>query len=306
MAQIGTTLYLLGGSTDKLFTVSTTTGQATEVGNIGVDVGSAGLAAIGSQLYATIGNLTLKALYKISSVNGAATRVGTAVDYGVGEAMEGLTAVGDQLYAVGSTSDKLYRINKRTGVAEVVGTTASGFGVSETGPTGLTSIGTDIYMVGGSNHQLYKFDRGSKGLYQASISELLDLVGDLPVGLPSEELLVTNADQYSTNNFSLTSGYKVKNAWEVGKDLKFVLRDNGKNTPGDRQVVYLKNAKETLGSIRYDYWMPIRLDDITTQSGIGLLRFAVGTGGCEVRTFTGTGSAANLNLAARLDIYSVG
>lgn len=121
-----------------------------------------GLAAIGNTLY-MVGQ-TNKVLYTVNTTTWRATRVGTAVNFGipgvfVNVTPSGLASIGDTLYMVADTTvfdgvsvrqgDDLYTVNTTTGVATRVGDAAD-FGVGESSSTDLASIGNTLYMVGGN------------------------------------------------------------------------------------------------------------------------------------------------------------
>ena len=178
LAAIGNTLYMVGTNTDALYTVNTTTGKATRVGNadkFGEEEEGLpnGLAAIGNTLYMVGGSKD--ALYKVDTNTGKATRVGNAKGFGVvvneadaddkGEHHPtGLAAIGNTLYMLGEVTAALYTLNTNTGEAKRVGS-AKGFGVvngvddkGEHLPSGLAAIGNILYMVGNVQDVLYKLN----------------------------------------------------------------------------------------------------------------------------------------------------
>ena len=137
------TLYMVGSSRDRLYTLDRTTGIATRVGSatqFGVgEAGPAGLAWDGTNLY-MIG-AGVDALYVAvsgpPSAVGNFVRVGSASFFGVNEAAPaGLAWDGTNLYMVGQRNDALYTLDRTTGVATRVGS-ASLFGVNEAGASGL-------------------------------------------------------------------------------------------------------------------------------------------------------------------------
>ena len=134
----------VGGAVD--FTVEGTVSEERPVG----------LAAIGDTLYMT--GDSNDALYILNTTTGAATRVGSATAFGVGETIPtGLAAIGNTLYMVGSTTDVLYTVDTVSGTATRVGS-ATAFGVGETFPVGLAAIGNTLYMTGTSTNFLYTVD----------------------------------------------------------------------------------------------------------------------------------------------------
>ena len=100
-----------------LYTLNTTTGVATRVGNTAAGFGVSestptGLAAIGSTLY-MVGQSN-DVLYTLSTTTGSATRVGMATNFEVFDVTEdapaGLAALGTTLYMVGQTNAALYAL----------------------------------------------------------------------------------------------------------------------------------------------------------------------------------------------------
>jgi len=90
---------------------------------------------------------------------GEAIRVSNVRQFGVNESQpQGLASIGTQLYMVGTLGDNLYRVDRSTGIAELVNNEITAFGVGELTPTGLTAIGTTLYMVGQTNRVLYEVD----------------------------------------------------------------------------------------------------------------------------------------------------
>ena len=113
-------LYMVGQSGTNprgaLYILNTTSGEATQVesttvnfgtaGNFrgeGAEVAPSGLASHQGSLY-MVGN-TNDILYRLDITNGVATRVGSAVNFGVGEsAPSGLASIGNTLYLVGGNN----------------------------------------------------------------------------------------------------------------------------------------------------------------------------------------------------------
>ena len=93
------------------------------------------------------------ALYTLNTTTGVATRVGSAVQFGVNESFpSGLASHGGVLYMVGAITDALYTLNTTTGVATRVGSATFG---DEGTPTGLASHKGVLYMVGRVTDALY-------------------------------------------------------------------------------------------------------------------------------------------------------
>ena len=122
-----------------------------------------GLAAIGNTLYMVGQDRAV--LYTVDTATGAATRVGSATNFGVvSEGLPtGLAAIGDTLYMLGDENDVLYTVDTATGAATRVGS-ATNFGVmSEDDPAGLAAIGNTLYMVGQGTAVLYTVDTTTTG-----------------------------------------------------------------------------------------------------------------------------------------------
>lgn len=120
-------------------------------------------------------------------LSGAAVRIGTATNFGVGEAgPQGLGSIGSTLYMVGANNQVLYTLNTTNGEATQVGTTDAGFGVGETRPQGLASIGNTLYMVGVDNDVLYTLDTTTGAATQVGTTAAGFGVGEnSPQGLDS-------------------------------------------------------------------------------------------------------------------------
>ena len=95
------------------------------------------------------------ALYIVNPGTGAAGRVGTAVNFGVGETRPlGLASHGETLYMVGDDTDALYAVDPHTGIATRIGN-ATRFGAAQQSPVGLASVGSVLYMIANSPSALY-------------------------------------------------------------------------------------------------------------------------------------------------------
>ena len=178
LAGIGTILYMVGLTNDVLYTLDTTDGTATQVGNLaaGFGVGEdfpTGLAAIGNILYMVGANndklYTLNIDSGDGTPDGSAIQVGNlAAGFGIGETVPtGLAAIGTTLYMVGQSNNVLYILNidsgdgtSDDGSATRIGM-ATNFGVGEVNPSGLAALGatlSTLYMVGWNNSMLYTLD----------------------------------------------------------------------------------------------------------------------------------------------------
>ena len=78
--------------------------------------------------------------------------------FGVGETNpRALAWDGTDLWMVGTTRDRLIRLNRTTGVGTELGT--AGVGVGETNPIALAWDGTDLWTVGGTRRRLIRLNR---------------------------------------------------------------------------------------------------------------------------------------------------
>ncbi len=157
------TVYMTGGSTQRLCTLDIGTGVATTIGPAGYGVGEIvprGLAYDSSTDTMYMVGSNLDALFTVNTTTGVATQVGaTPAGFGVGETVPtGLAfdANTDTLYMVGAVTDNLYTLNTTTGAATQVGS-ATQFGVSETTPNGLCfdENTSTLYLTGAQNDVLY-------------------------------------------------------------------------------------------------------------------------------------------------------
>jgi DNA-binding beta-propeller fold protein YncE len=117
---------LYGGSAGGVYTINTTTGEATLVGPTGF---GSGIVALGyhsgrNVMYATI-NTATDSLYTIDRATGAATLIGPL---GGPTSPTGLAYVPDTdtMYLIDNTTDQLYTVNVDTGAATAVGPIGGG------------------------------------------------------------------------------------------------------------------------------------------------------------------------------------
>lgn len=148
------TLYMEGFYSSGLYTVDTTSGIATRIGNkrsfFEGGFNSQGFAAIDDTLYAvgSVDRGANSALYTVNITTGVAVQVGTATNFGLVELFPSeLAAIDDTLYMVGSAANNsaLYTVDATTGVATQIGT-ATQFGLDdEASLTGLASVNGTLY-----------------------------------------------------------------------------------------------------------------------------------------------------------------
>ena len=136
---------------------------------------------------------------------GVATRVGTAIGFGVNENAGGLASHSNVLYMVGTSADALYTVNPTTGVATRVGS-ADKFGAGIGVPNGLTSHGGSLYMVDTTTEALYTVDPATGIATRAGTATLfgLGVSNFVPTGLASHGgslymVDATNHDLYTVD-----------------------------------------------------------------------------------------------------------
>ena len=103
------------------------------------------------------------ALYSINTTTGAASRIGSATNFGNTFHVEegepgGLTSFGGTLYMVGAGLDRLYFLDTTTGQAAFVTQSVTAFGVNELAPSALTEHDGKLYMSGQFTDALYTLD----------------------------------------------------------------------------------------------------------------------------------------------------
>ena len=149
---------MVGGDTDKLYTLHAWTGAATAIGSVTAfgavnETEPRGLAALDGALY-MVGAVN-DALYTLDTSSGVASQVGSATQFGVSEgAPTGIAAHNGMLYMTGADTDALYTLDTTTGVATQVGS-ATQFDASEGGPNGLAWHRGTLYMVSSETDRLY-------------------------------------------------------------------------------------------------------------------------------------------------------
>ncbi len=174
LAWDGTNLYLVDDSTDALYTLSTSTGEAVRVGSLRTTSGETihsprSLSWDGVNLWM----LTEDALYwPLDRTTGSATlfkTLGTGITDASGIAWKGTPGDlwrGERLYMVDRETDALYIVNT-DGVAggdqvTRVSTSTSQFGASIDTPAGIVWVGSDLHMAadgwGALPWTLYRLD----------------------------------------------------------------------------------------------------------------------------------------------------
>lgn len=172
----GTTLYVFADGDDTLYTVDISTGNATSVGPLGVDVNDPGMAFCPDDgimyLVSEEGDL-----YSLNLTNGAGTLIGSGGPYG--PTALACTATGT-LYAVSDADDQLYTVDRTTGAATVVGPLGvdiSDAGLGLNGGTLLLvtdDLPTNLYQVNigtGAATVLAVLDAGELSLESMAVDE---------------------------------------------------------------------------------------------------------------------------------------
>ena len=105
------------------------------------------------------------AAYSVATVAGEAGSVTLAVaagGYSIGSPSSAVVSVlRFALYMVGSRNDRLYTVDRATGIATSVDSNITDFGVFEGEPSGLAWDGSTMYMVGLAGDRLYTVDRAT-------------------------------------------------------------------------------------------------------------------------------------------------
>ena len=161
LAWDGTTLFMSGQWTSKLYDLDPTTGVPTALGRAtAFDVSEVPLAFEwdGTDLLMLGADRDL--LYTVDRTTGIATPITNVAGFGVGELLPaGLAWDGTTLFMAGQTKNVLYTLDRTTGRATQVGSTPAGFGVGENGVGAIAWDGTNLIMVGTGTSALYYLDR---------------------------------------------------------------------------------------------------------------------------------------------------
>ena len=180
-------MYMLGDSTNALYTLDTTTGQAAQIGTttrFGVgETEPRGLSWHNGQLY-MIGN-DANGLYTLDTVTGEATPItnnepGTL--YGVASHRGELYVTADSSFAA---MGRLYRVDLDTLAFTQIG--EDNFGVGEVYPRGIASHGSpaQLYMLGSFNRALYTLDADTGIAVRVGAANSFGVTELFPFGLAS-------------------------------------------------------------------------------------------------------------------------
>ncbi|WP_182867720.1 PEP-CTERM sorting domain-containing protein [Rhodopirellula sp. JC639] len=211
-------LFLVDGNTSSLYTVAPTSGNATQVGNLGVTASLLGLAydTVNDQLYMTSTSDLNSQLYRVDVTTGQANLVG---DTGF-QAITGLTFDSDSqvLYGGSGASDSLFTLDVLTGAATTVGS----FGVDMRGHgMGYDPQTQRILMTDGSQDRLFAVDKTTGAATEIGATGL-DSVAALAFHTGENRLygINTNDDTLVRLNTSTGAGEVVGNlgfdAFNVG------------------------------------------------------------------------------------------
>ena len=154
---------MVGDVTDNLYTLDTSTGTATRVG----EANQFGVSESQPRDLAGCpnGNLYMlgddnDVLYLVNTSTGVATQIGSASEFSVSEHRPRGLACTDSgiLYFLGDITDVLYTLNTSTGVATRVDSTTIKFGLNLGSPWGLAAVGENLYAVFIENNNVYTID----------------------------------------------------------------------------------------------------------------------------------------------------
>ena len=157
-------------------------------------------------------------------VTGVATRVGTAIDFGLRREgwPEGLASHNGKLYMVGGRNDALYTLNPTTGVATRVGT-ARRFGVGERYQGGLASHNGKLYMTGRQNDALYTVNPTTGVATRVGTARRFGVNEGFPTGVASHngKLYMVGSDTDALYTLNPTTGV----ATRVGTATRFGVNE---------------------------------------------------------------------------------
>ena len=158
-------------ATDVNVTVSATGNVVLPV-NLGADSVSVGISGT--------------ATYSVATVSGEAGSVTLAIaagGYAIGSPSSAVVGVlRFVLYMVGSDGDRLYTVDRTTGIATAVDPSIIDFGISASHPAALTWDGSTLYMLGDTTNRLYTVDRTTGIATQAGPGGF-DVGETIPTGL---------------------------------------------------------------------------------------------------------------------------
>ena len=147
---VSNTVFVTGTTTDSLYRLDLTTGDATLIGSYGVDVIMHGLEWDSSTGTLYGASSAPNSFYRISTTTGAATLVGNIGFTSFNNL--GYDSTNNVMFMTNSSTDSLYTINRGTGAVSLVGAL-----LGPTNPNGL-AYAADVqtmYMIDNNTDSLY-------------------------------------------------------------------------------------------------------------------------------------------------------
>ena len=181
------TLYLLGGGGSVLYTLDSTTGVATLVGQ--TDAVGQGLASHHGALYLVSRTSAGVGLFTLDVTTGAATPVGPVLTFGGQEwGPAGLVSYGGRLAIVDAAAKALYTVDASTGTGiRVSAAPAVTLGEEEAEPDGLAAHDGTLYLVGAGTDALYTVEATTGVATRVGSAEQFGVQEGAPSGLASHD-----------------------------------------------------------------------------------------------------------------------
>lgn len=148
LARAGT-LYGVASGSDALFAINTTTGLATSIGPLGVNIGGSALAFDPNTGTLYLTDASTDTLYSVNTSNGTATAIGATGFNAIGGL--GFDPNTNTLYGSDNTGNQLLTLNTSTGAAVAVGP----FGISAGGSGLAFNPNTNTLYLGIGGGTLY-------------------------------------------------------------------------------------------------------------------------------------------------------
>ncbi len=219
--------YVLSGDAGIGTTCVNTSDGFIIVGNFGgvLERSPRGLAAIDNTLYMVGDRFDFNgALYTLDTTTGVATRVGSAIQFGLNENQpRGLAAIGNILYMVGERKDVLYTLDTNTGLAKRVGS-AIQFGLNENQPKGLAAIDNILYMVGERNAALYTLDTNTGVATRIGNADKFGVSESSPQGLAAIGNILYMVGESNAALYTVDTNTGI--ATRVGSAIQFGLSES--------------------------------------------------------------------------------
>ena len=233
----GTDLRVFTPHDDVLHIVDRDDGNVESAGIVFFDLEVDRLAWDGTTLFA-VSDIT-HALYSIDPLTGVSTRIGEAIEFGVGERIPGgLTWDGLNLLMVGNTNRVLYSIDRVTGVATRI-QNVEDFGIPNMtghpneGLVGLAWDGTDLFAYGYSNRRrIGERQRYDVGFYRAIFREN-QILTESPANELTENTFTIEYEKANTTDAEPTAAIAVD---PLGNMANFSV-----STPASGELVLTRN-----------------------------------------------------------------